>query len=394
MERRERTDFDQVLIEGQQRLASGDIDGYWRLMARHDPYAELAGDVAAGRGALAAMATGRLQQAARETRGRELSPREIKVLQHELAEADLQTRQENITNESDIRVTSEQTVKYHDRVFTDAELPKGTYTPHHLQKVMGGFWSTYAGAPTKDVSGANFWKAYGEHKAKDIKGFVSNPVGYVRDVAKASKTLGQSLGHLSDELDRNFFGWLEEIDRSRASGAKPPRKPVPPLSEPEKTTPPGGLKSIDRAVEHGARQSRAAAPTKPADGLDRLQKLFGRPFEHLVQTAQGRVPVDDPAILHADEIDSLMASSAYRQSLHPQAEKTRATVGQWHEATYPGAAQHDDTGRMTRPPRRARPQSAPSWIRDHGPLSLQGPERDTLIGALIPGGRRKPRKRV
>jgi hypothetical protein len=32
MERRERNDFDQALKEGQRRIDSGDIDGYWRLI--------------------------------------------------------------------------------------------------------------------------------------------------------------------------------------------------------------------------------------------------------------------------------------------------------------------------------------------------------------------------
>jgi hypothetical protein len=177
-------------------------------LARHDPYAELAGDVAAGRGALAAIATGRLQQAARETRGHEFSPKEIRALQHEIAKADLKKRQENVAKLSDIRVISQDSVEYHREVFDGKSLPEGTYTPRHLQKVMGSFWSTYAGTPTKDVSGPNFWKAYAEHKAKDIKGFVSNPVGYVRDLAKFGKALGQSVGHVSDHLDKNFSsGW-------------------------------------------------------------------------------------------------------------------------------------------------------------------------------------------
>ena len=269
-------------------------------------------------------------------------------------------------------------------------------------------------------------------------GIKSDPEGKGRDLGPQDRNLlelqmlyaevsgGEWHGPTWDHLD----SYEDYPDEREEPGYEYDKRPLAPPAP----SVPGGLKSIDRAVEHGVRQSRergqpkaspekkapagfrdpatgdrsgveihapdqppasrAAAPTRPVTGLDRLQKLFGRPFEHLVQTAQGRVPVDDPAILHADEIDSLMASSAYRQSLHPQAEKTRATVGQWYEATYPGAAQHDDTGRMTRPPRRARPQSAPSWIRDHGPLSFQGPERDTLIGALIPGSRRKPRKRV
>jgi hypothetical protein len=39
-------------------LDAGDVDGYWKLMAQYDPYAELAGDIAAGRGPFAVMAWG------------------------------------------------------------------------------------------------------------------------------------------------------------------------------------------------------------------------------------------------------------------------------------------------------------------------------------------------
>ena len=168
--------------------------------------------------------------------------------------------------------------------------------------------------------------------------------------------------------------------------ATPPRKPVPPPLAPQPVAPPSPKPNRTEAPPEKRTQA------KPATGLDRLQALFGRPFEHLVQTSRGRVPVDDPAVLHADEIDALMAAPAYRQSLHPQAEKTRATVGRWFEATYPGPAQYDATGRMIRAPRRERPAAAPSWIRDQGALSLEGVERSALTGAPIPGGGRRRRK--
>ena len=167
-------------------------------------------------------------------------------------------------------------------------------------------------------------------------------------------------------------------------GATPPRKPAMPPPQP--VAPPSPTPNRTEAPPEKRTQA------KPATGLDRLQALFGRPFEHLVQTSRGRVPVDDPAVLHVDEIDALMAAPAYRQSLHPQAEKTRATVGRWFEATYPGPAQYDATGRMIRAPRRERPAAAPSWIRDQGALSLEGAERSALTGAPIPSRRRrKPR---
>jgi hypothetical protein len=58
MDTKPQTDFNTVLSQGRRMLDAGDVDGYWKLMAQYDPYAELAGDIAAGRGPFAVMAWG------------------------------------------------------------------------------------------------------------------------------------------------------------------------------------------------------------------------------------------------------------------------------------------------------------------------------------------------
>ena len=64
MERKQTTDSQAALERGAKLLEHGDVDGYWKLIAKHDRYAELAGDVAAGRGLASIIAIGRLQRAA------------------------------------------------------------------------------------------------------------------------------------------------------------------------------------------------------------------------------------------------------------------------------------------------------------------------------------------
>ena len=155
-------------------LADGDLQGYWRLMGRHDPYANLAADVQANRGVAGVVANRRLDQAFQVSRGRLPTEEERQAIQAQIAQADLELRKVNFGRDGDIRVSSLDTVEYHKKVFKDKELPEGTYTPEYLQKVMGGGWSLYAGAPTKDVSGESFWESYIEHRQTTSR--VSSPI--------------------------------------------------------------------------------------------------------------------------------------------------------------------------------------------------------------------------
>lgn len=213
MEVRPTTDLNAVLANGRQLLNARDLDGYWKLMARHDPYAELAGDIAAGRGPFAVMARGHLQRNALKKKGRELDDREWQALAFAIADGDLNTRTVNVANKNDIRVTSIQTDDYHGPALRRAGLDANAFLPHTLQKVSGGFWSFYAGAPTQDVTGEEFWKAYREHKMNDLKGFMSDPVGYLKNLGEAARVIGRSVGDFSDALDAKFFDWLNELDR-------------------------------------------------------------------------------------------------------------------------------------------------------------------------------------
>ncbi len=197
---KDQIDFRDILDEGERLLEAGNVDGYWKLMAKHDPYAEVAGDVAAGRGPMAVIAKGRLHESFVKKHGRGPTQMEEGRLRLDIANRDLSVRKINVAKDGDIRVTSQQTSDYHGNALQAIGLPRGTYTPENLQKVMAGFWSIYTGKPTKDVSGDNFWKAYRDHKLNDIRGFFSDPIGYIRDVFEAAKTLGKAGGDLADEL--------------------------------------------------------------------------------------------------------------------------------------------------------------------------------------------------
>jgi hypothetical protein len=109
-------------------------------------------------------------------------------------------------------------------------------TRHGFQKISGGFWSFYSGAPTKDVSGDEFWKSYGEHITNDIDGFVSDPIGYLQNQREAAGVAGSIIGDFLDAIDEKFFDWLNELDREfrgprplrqdeGASGAGVPSRP-------------------------------------------------------------------------------------------------------------------------------------------------------------------------
>ncbi|MDP6774292.1 MAG: hypothetical protein QGI63_08485 [Rhodospirillales bacterium] len=209
MERKAKTDSQAALERGAKLLEQGDVDGYWKVMAKHDRYAELAGDVAAGRGFASVIANGRLQQAALDSRGKKFSKEDMAGISRDIAKADLDTRRQNFKKEGDIRVRSDQTVEYHNTVFGDLDLPSDTYTPSQLQDVMGGFWSVLAGAPTKDAEDKDFWDIYAQQKEK----FLKDPEAYLKEVGEAVGVVGEGLGDMLDELDRKVFEELEKLDR-------------------------------------------------------------------------------------------------------------------------------------------------------------------------------------
>ena len=126
MERKEKTDPQAALERSAKLLKQGDVDGYWKVMAKHDRFAELAGDVAAGRGIGSVIANGRLQQAAVDAHGKKFSKEKMAGISRDIANADLNTRRNNFEDSGDIRVSSKDTVDYHKDVFDDLYLPDDT----------------------------------------------------------------------------------------------------------------------------------------------------------------------------------------------------------------------------------------------------------------------------
>ena len=252
MERKAKTDPQAALERGAKLLEQGDVDGYWKLMAKHDRFAELAGDVAAGRGLASVIAIGRLQQAAVDRRGKKFSKEQIVEITLGIAKEDLDTRRTNFKEEGDIRVRSDQTVKYHQKIFGDLDLPKDTYTPSQLQDVMGGFWSVLAGAPTKDVEDKEFWDIYAQQKEK----FLENPEAYLKEVGEAVGVVGEGLGDMLDELDRKVFEELEKLDRRYLDSLNIP--------QPGKSKPGDLMASADGAAPDAPPQDGAASRDKGA----------------------------------------------------------------------------------------------------------------------------------
>jgi hypothetical protein len=230
MDQPNRTDFGPVLELGRRFLDAGNVNAYWELMARHDPYAELAGDIAAGRGVFAVIARGHLQRSAHNRLGRDLDDAENQELKLKIAIGDLKAREFNVLEKGEIRINSTQADVYHGKALEFVGLDPDAYTPHALQKVSAGFWSYAAGTPTRDVSGDNFWDAYIEHKVNDLEGFFSEPTDYLWNLLDAARTLGgitkDAASHFSESLDAAFFQWLDSIDpKLRRDPPLPPDHP-------------------------------------------------------------------------------------------------------------------------------------------------------------------------
>ena len=100
---------------------------------------------------MAHLATRDLQRAAQKGRGRKFSETELADIRLEVAKEDHQTRQDNLENKGHIGVTGRDTVRYHDKVFDKWGLPKNTFTPAHMQNLVGAYWSKVLGGATRDA---------------------------------------------------------------------------------------------------------------------------------------------------------------------------------------------------------------------------------------------------
>ena len=144
MEAQPKTDLKAVLAKGRQLLDARDVDGYWKLMTQHDPFAELAGDIAAGRGPFAIMARGHLQRNAVAKKGRELNDQEWRALAFGIANEDLITRQINVEQSNDIRVTSEDTERYHRPALITAGFDANAFPAAHAASTAAAAKALFA----------------------------------------------------------------------------------------------------------------------------------------------------------------------------------------------------------------------------------------------------------
>ncbi|MCW0234323.1 MAG: hypothetical protein OJJ21_12055 [Ferrovibrio sp.] len=141
-----------VLDQARDRLAAGDIDGYWATLEKQDAYAGLARDAAGNRGELGETANARLERFARDRRGRPLTDSERDDIRNAVAAADLAQRDRNLQERGDHRITGQQSVEYHAAVFETRGIPKEAYFPTLLQPDMGGAWGLPANVVLPDIA--------------------------------------------------------------------------------------------------------------------------------------------------------------------------------------------------------------------------------------------------
>ncbi len=361
-----------VLDRGQALLDKGDVGGYWKLMSEHSGYARLAGEIASGKGFFAHLVTARLQRAARKTRGRELTAKEMDALRLNIAWGDQQRRNQNLKDYGHIGVSGKDTVGYHKQVFEDAKLPADTYTPAHLQNVVGSYWSKALGAPTHDARDMDLAEAAAEMKRR----YERDPEGFLKELGE----LG--LDALETGMDAtDFIG----DDRTLTSPAGVGHDPLERVGEPPAKSP---------GAKDGPKDAPATEPGDPDGGAgdDRLSGGEGRdkPFtpeqEKLAAAFEKNDgPLDEilakrPEDLTADEARMVMKA---RIALPMGAEHDRLFAFEkayFEDAYGTGQVERDAAGRMIEPkPRRALPAE---------PKPATTPDGEKLAEAMARIGRK------
>ena len=196
------TDLQAVLDKGRALLDRGDVAGYWKHMSKFSGYAQLAGDVASGKRLMAHLATRDLQRAALKSRGRKFAENEMTDIRLGIAKADLRTRQDNLEQRGHIGVTGRDTVRYHNEELEKWGLPKNTFTPAHMQNLIGAYWSKVLGAPTRDTKDLDIFDAYEEMK----KRYEENPEQFIKSLDALAGEAFRAVNDLGDFIgdDKTF----------------------------------------------------------------------------------------------------------------------------------------------------------------------------------------------
>ena len=219
------TDLQAVLDRGKALLDKGDVAGYRNLMSRYSGFARLAGDVASGKGLMAHLATRDLQRATLKSRGTKFSREKLAQIRFEIADADLRSRQDNLENKGHIGVTGKDTVDYHNEVFEKWKLPENTYTPAHMQNLIGAYWSKVLGAPTRDARSMDLFDAYEEMK----KRFEENPEQFIKSLDALAGEAFRAVNDLGD-----FIGDDKTLTQPTGVGHDPLEGTVGPRQQKER----------------------------------------------------------------------------------------------------------------------------------------------------------------
>ncbi|MFB3135405.1 MAG: hypothetical protein ACE1Y3_06700, partial [Rhodospirillales bacterium] len=188
------TNLQAVLDRGKALLDNGDVAGYWNLMSGHSGFARLAGDVASGKGLMAHLATRDLQRAALNSRGTKFTQKELADIRLDIAKEDHETRQINLGKQGHIGVTGKDTVDDHNKVFEKWKLPKNTFTPAHLQNLVGAYWSKVLGGATRDAKDLDIFDAYEEMK----KRFEESPDRFIKSLDALAGEAFRAVNDLGD----------------------------------------------------------------------------------------------------------------------------------------------------------------------------------------------------
>ncbi len=116
-------------------------------------------------------------------------------------------------------------MRYHDRVFNKWRLPKNTFTPAHMQNLIGAYWSKVLGAPTRDARDLDLFDAYEEMK----KRYEENPDRFIKSLDALAGEAFRAVNDLGD-----FIGDDKTLTQPTGVGHDPLEGTVGPRQQKER----------------------------------------------------------------------------------------------------------------------------------------------------------------
>jgi hypothetical protein len=208
----------QLLARAEAKLADGDVVGYWTVLAEERPLADLALRVATNQGLTGALANDRLQMMAVRIFGQEFTDTKMAAIRFKIAQEDRNLRRKKYENGNGIGLTSDEVITYHKKVFEDERLPKLTFAPEALAKVVGPLWSVALDASTDEVLEDGVMltvlKVYASETAQmvtDYPTFLKEWVQVVEVAVDTSPTLGRYLEKTLDAAHEAMIDVGQEL---------------------------------------------------------------------------------------------------------------------------------------------------------------------------------------